>query len=109
MAPQRGRCKCRHLSFLLPQVLRRIGTSASVIAWNQMRVIEARYEKGLLKPREPLALGAGETVGLIIVRRPDPKRWNIERLRESTTADEATLTQQGLDDWTAALDKEDSR
>jgi predicted DNA-binding antitoxin AbrB/MazE fold protein len=74
-----------------------------------MRVIEARYEKGLLKPREPLALRAGETVGLIIVRRPDPTRWDLERLSKTTTTEETALAQQGIDDWAAALDKEDSR
>ena len=39
-----------------------------------MRLIEARYEKGLLKPTEPLALLPGESVNLIVVRRADPKR-----------------------------------
>lgn len=72
-------------------------------------MIEARYEKGLLKPREPLALRAGETVGLILVRRPDPERWNLERLRKGTTAEEAALAEQGLVDWAAALDHEDGR
>jgi predicted DNA-binding antitoxin AbrB/MazE fold protein len=74
-----------------------------------MRVIEARYEEGLLKPREPLALRAGETVGLIVVRRPDPKRWNLDRLRKSTTAEEIALAEEGLGDWAATLDQEDGR
>jgi predicted DNA-binding antitoxin AbrB/MazE fold protein len=74
-----------------------------------MRVIEARYEKGLLKPTEPLALRAGESVGLIIVRRPDPKRWNLERLRNSATTEDVALAEQGLGDWAATLDQEDRR
>lgn len=72
-----------------------------------MRPIEARYEGGLLKPREPLTLRAGESVGLIIVRRPDPKRWDLERLRKSENGDDASLTEQGLDDWATELDSED--
>ena len=74
-----------------------------------MRVIEARYDQGLLKPCEPLALRAGETVGLIVVRLPDPKRWNLERLRKSSTAEDAALAEQGLGDWAAGLDQEDGR
>ena len=74
-----------------------------------MRVIEARYDQGLLKPREPLALRAGETVGLIVVRLPDPKRWNLERLRKSSTAEDTALAEQGLGDWAAGLDQEDGR
>ena len=72
-----------------------------------MRVIEARYGQGLLKPREPLALRARETVGLIVVRRPDPKRWNLERLRKCSTAD-AALAEQGLGDWAAELGKKEA-
>jgi predicted DNA-binding antitoxin AbrB/MazE fold protein len=48
-----------------------------------MRFIEARYEKGLLKPEAPLALTPGERVALIVVRHPDPRRWDLERLAKS--------------------------
>jgi len=74
-----------------------------------MRVIEARYEQGSLKPTEPLALRAGETVGLILVRRPDPKRWNLDRLRKNTTVEDTALAEQGLAEWAATLDQEDGR
>ena len=38
-----------------------------------MRHVEAPYEGGLLRPTEPLSLRSGETVELIVLRRPDPK------------------------------------
>lgn len=50
-----------------------------------MRTIEARYEDGLLKPETPLALKPGERVALIVVRHPDPKRWDIDRLARTAT------------------------
>ncbi|MCX6617553.1 MAG: antitoxin family protein [Acidobacteria bacterium] len=74
-----------------------------------MRLVEARYEKGLLKPAEPLALRSGERVSLIVVRRADPSRWNLDRLAKSGTAEELALAEQGLPDWAAKLDQEDNR
>jgi len=53
-----------------------------------MRVIKARYEEGLLRPETPLALTPGERVALIVVRQPDPRRWNLERLAKSGTSTE---------------------
>jgi predicted DNA-binding antitoxin AbrB/MazE fold protein len=49
-----------------------------------MRII-ARYEDGLLKPEKPLTLAPGERVALIVVRHPDPKRWDLERLAKYET------------------------
>lgn len=72
-----------------------------------MRPIEALYDKGVLKPIAPLALQDGERVGLIVVRRPDPKRWNLERLAETDGVGDLQLAEQGLDYWTDALDAED--
>jgi len=72
-----------------------------------MRAIEARYEDGLLKPEAPLALQPGERVALIVVRHPDPKRWNLERLAKNGAADDLTLAEQGLAEWANALDAED--
>ena len=68
-----------------------------------MRVIEARYEGGLLKPETPLALTPGERVALIVVRHPDPKRWNLDRLAEGA-AEDATLAAQGLSEWADGRD-----
>lgn len=74
-----------------------------------MRVIEARYEEGLLRPETPLALTPGERVALIVVRHPDPKRWNLERLAKSGVAEDLALAEQGLGEWADALDAEDHR
>jgi predicted DNA-binding antitoxin AbrB/MazE fold protein len=72
-----------------------------------MRVIEARYEGGLLKPETPLALTPGERVALIVVRRPDPRRWDLERLAKSGAGEDRVLAEQGLAEWADALDRED--
>ena len=72
-----------------------------------MKLVEARYEKGLLRPTKPLALRPGERVNLIVVRRPDPSRWNLDRLAKSLTAEDLELAEQGLSDWSVKLDKED--
>ncbi|MFL6195212.1 MAG: antitoxin AF2212-like protein [Thermoanaerobaculia bacterium] len=73
-----------------------------------MRVIEARYEEGLLKPETPLMLTPGERVALIVVRRPDPKRWDLEKLAKAGAEDQE-LAEQGLAEWADALDDEDHR
>jgi predicted DNA-binding antitoxin AbrB/MazE fold protein len=73
------------------------------------RVVEAEYEKGMLKPSTPLALRPGERVHLIVMRQPDPKRWDLSRLARGLVADEAALTEQGLEGWAANLDEEDRR
>ena len=74
-----------------------------------MRLVEARYERGILKPKEPLALRAGESVNLIVVRRADPSRWDIHRLAESGNTEDLTLAEQGIEDWAAKLEEEDQR
>ena len=73
------------------------------------RVVEAEYEKGMLKLSTPLALRPGERVQLIVMRRPDPKRWNLSRLGQNPGAGEAGLTEQGIEGWAAILDEEDRR
>jgi predicted DNA-binding antitoxin AbrB/MazE fold protein len=72
-----------------------------------MRLIEARYEEGLLKPETPLALTPGERVALVVVRHPDPKRWNLDRLAKSGEREDRALAEQGLGEWADALDRED--
>lgn len=74
-----------------------------------MRLVEAQYEGGLLRPTRPLALRPGERVRLIVVRQADPKRWDMARLAKTCSADELALTEQGLGDWSANLDEEDRR
>lgn len=71
-----------------------------------MRLIQARYENGLLKPETPLALRPGELVALVVVRQPDPKRWDLQRLAKGTEK-ERMLGEQGLAEWADALDHED--
>ena len=74
-----------------------------------MRLIAARYEQGMLKPTEPLALRSGESVHLIVVRRADPSRWDRNRIAKSGDAEDLTLAEQGIEDWAAKLDEEDRR
>jgi hypothetical protein len=49
-------------------------------------MIEARYEEGLLKPEKPLALAPGERVALIVLRHPDPRRWDPSIFPSGETA-----------------------
>ena len=72
-----------------------------------MRLIKARYEKGMLKPAESLALQSGESVNLIVVRRADPSRWDIHRLAKSGNMGDLALAEQGIEDWAAKLQEED--
>jgi hypothetical protein len=53
-----------------------------------------------------LTLRSGERVGLIVVRQPDPARWNLARLA-SHASDDTDLAAAGLDEWALALDRED--
>lgn len=74
-----------------------------------MRVVEALFESGLLRPSKALALRPGERVRLIVMRQPDPQRWDMARLARGHNPDEAVLTKQGLERWSASLDQEDHR
>jgi len=71
-----------------------------------VRPVEALYENGILRPATPLNLRPGERVALIVVRRSDPSRWDLGRLASSPAEDDA-LAGEGLDEWSAALDRED--
>jgi predicted DNA-binding antitoxin AbrB/MazE fold protein len=72
-----------------------------------MRTVEALYEDGLLKPQTPLPLRPGERVGIIVVRQPDPGRWNLDRLARIGREEDLALSEQGLAQWSDALDTED--
>jgi predicted DNA-binding antitoxin AbrB/MazE fold protein len=72
-----------------------------------MRPVEALYDGGLLKPTTPLALRPGERVGLIVLRLPDPSRWDLDRLARHGMAEDLVLAEQGLVEWADALDAED--
>jgi predicted DNA-binding antitoxin AbrB/MazE fold protein len=71
-----------------------------------MRPVEALFENGLLHPAKPLNLRPGERVGLIVVRHPDPARWDLQRLA-ATSDDDEKLALAGLDAWSADLERED--
>ena len=71
-----------------------------------VRPVEALYENGVLRPAKPLNLKPGERVGVIVVRHPDGARWDLARL-SSFQSEDIDLASAGLDDWAAALDRED--
>lgn len=73
-----------------------------------MEIIEAEFEDGVLRPIRRLALRPGERVGIVVVRRPDPARWDLDRLSKHSSGDQ-TLAEEGLADWATALDREDRR
>jgi predicted DNA-binding antitoxin AbrB/MazE fold protein len=70
-----------------------------------VRLIQAQYENGVLRPAKPLPLQSGERVTVLVLRQPEPARWDLARLARSADEDEA-LAHTGLDDWAKALDKE---
>ncbi len=71
-----------------------------------MRPVDALYENGLLRPVSPLPLRSGERVALIVVRRPDSSRWDLARL-VAHGDDDLALAEAGLEEWGAALDRQD--
>jgi len=74
-----------------------------------MAIIEAEFEDGVLRPMRRLALRPGERVGIVVVRRPDPARWDLARLSKIRSGDDEKLAEEGLGDWAASLDREDRR
>ena len=71
-----------------------------------VRPVEALYENGVLRLAKPLNLKPGERVGVIVVRHPDGARWDLARL-SSFQSEDADLAGAGLDEWAAALERED--
>ena len=71
-----------------------------------MRRIDASYEDGSLKLDKPLPLRAGERVAVVVVRKPDPSRWDLARLA-ATGREDLALAEAGLAEWASALDDED--
>jgi len=71
-----------------------------------MGPVDALYENGLLRPVSPLPLRPGERVAVIVLRKADPARWDLTRLAAHGD-DDLALAEAGLDDWAAALDRED--
>lgn len=72
-----------------------------------MKPVEASYQNGIFKPAKPLPLAEGEHVRLIVVRKSDPARWNLDKIA-NFASDDADLAAAGLDTWAKSLDAEDS-
>lgn len=62
---------------------------------DQMEMFEAEFNDGVLCPMRRLRLRPGERVGIVVVRRPDPSRWDLARLSKAIR-DEDTLTEADL-------------
>jgi predicted DNA-binding antitoxin AbrB/MazE fold protein len=73
-----------------------------------MELIEAEFDDGVLRPMRRLRLRPGERVGIVVVRRPDPSRWDLDRLSK-VSQDENALTEAGLAEWETTLSREDER
>jgi predicted DNA-binding antitoxin AbrB/MazE fold protein len=74
-----------------------------------VRLVEAQYEDGVLRPVERLSLCSGERVGIMVVRRPDPRRWDFARLSSTSNPEDLSLSQQGLEEWATSLDATERR
>jgi hypothetical protein len=74
-----------------------------------MRPIDASFEGGVLRPTQPLHLRAGEHVRIIVLRAPDPSRWDLDRLGGAPHAEDAALAAAGVAEWADELDREDRR
>ena len=70
-----------------------------------MRLVEAQYENGVLRAVERLGLRSGERVNLIVVRRPDPARWDLARLSRTSNQEDVSLSEQGVGEWAGSLDE----
>jgi hypothetical protein len=44
-----------------------------------------------------------------VVRHPDPRRWDLERLAKNGAREDRLLAEQGLAEWADVLDREDRR
>jgi predicted DNA-binding antitoxin AbrB/MazE fold protein len=72
-----------------------------------VRIIEAHYENGLLRPKSPLALRLGERVGVIVVRWPDPARWDLRKIGALADSEDVALAEAGLGEWLHQIDEEE--
>ena len=95
------------LPLAAPPYLTALGRRRAIVP--SMSIIEAEFENGVLRPSSPLRLRPGERVGIVLVRRPDALRWDVERLAKTPSAEEKALTEEGLGEWGAAIDREDGR
>jgi len=72
-----------------------------------VRLVEAQYKNGVLRPSERMGLRPGERVNIIVVRRPDPGRWDLARLGKTGNGDDLARAEQGLAEWASELEAKD--
>ena len=53
-----------------------------------------------------MPLRSGERVALIVVRKSEASRWDADRFA-AHAGDDLALAEAGLEEWAAALDRED--
>ena len=73
-----------------------------------VRVVQAQYQDGVLRPAQRLSIRPGEQVSLIVLRRPDPSRRDLARLAKTANGEDHALAEQGLTDWAGELDEAES-
>lgn len=73
-----------------------------------MAGIAARFENGVLHPLRPLTLRQGEQVEVIVIRRGDAARWDLDKLAAAPDED-LELAEAGLEAWTEGLESQDRR
>ena len=71
-----------------------------------MKLVDAQYDQGVLRPSEQLALRPGERVSIIVLRRPDPRRWDLTKLAK-TNQEDLALAESDLAEWAKALEAEE--
>src|SRR5215475_798799 len=72
-----------------------------------VKVVDAQYEHGVLRPLEQLNLRPGERVSIIVVWQPDPARWDLTKLATKNEED-ILLAEKGLSKWSSGLEAEDN-
>jgi predicted DNA-binding antitoxin AbrB/MazE fold protein len=83
-----------------------MGTSGPVCYSSRMRSVEAKYEQGTLKLAQPLPLTPGERVRVIVVRQPDPRRWDLAKLKRADATEDLALAEAGLSEWDQTIDSD---
>ena len=69
-----------------------------------VRLVDAQYDNGVLRPAERLGLRPGECVKVIVMRQPDPTRWDLARLAKTGNAEDLPLAERGLAEWASSLE-----
>ncbi|MBM3757806.1 MAG: DUF104 domain-containing protein [Acidobacteria bacterium] len=69
-----------------------------------MKRVEAQFENGVFRPDKPVSIRPGERVSLIVLQHPDPRRWDMARISETSGEEDLLLAEQGLAEWANALD-----